>query len=362
MPFKGDRRLGGPHDNEASLNGTSSDFVSVPAYGTVLSGPTDTSRYVNDYLGTPFYMPYSTTVYADGLGGQTSVETWGLQYYPAGWVTTTSQEDLPVSWGPYTLAGDGTTTLTGYANYGYNTLNHIEDGTGINYTAVASTTVTMADGYVIASNTMGTGADRYRITFNATTLTADIADYSTFPVYGEITGYYSSPVNYAALCQTFQIGTENGVQYANGYGGSFNSSSGITYNSAPEYLGHCGDQTNGWYFYHHVGNGNVNLGNAPAGFQLFYEYGESSLQWNAPDGTNGSFVYSTSESFQNADGNGGINYSGNYWTASDGQVITSGSYNSLSGNDEYGNPQYVTEYYSLTFVSAFNSYNTNQWQ
>jgi hypothetical protein len=78
MPFKGDRRLGGPHRNEATLNGTSSDFDSVLAAGTVISGPTDTSRNALDAVGNLFYMPYSTTVYADGLGGQNSIETWGL--------------------------------------------------------------------------------------------------------------------------------------------------------------------------------------------------------------------------------------------------------------------------------------------
>lgn len=123
MPFKGDMRLGGRHSNVASLNGTASDFVSVPAYGTVLFGPTDTSRIEYDFLSTPFYMPYSTTVYADGLGGQTSVETWGLQYLPAGWVTGNS----------FSTNNVYVNELGGSYNAGQNTHRQIEDGTGINY-------------------------------------------------------------------------------------------------------------------------------------------------------------------------------------------------------------------------------------
>jgi len=123
MPFKGDMRLGGRHSNVASLNGTASDIVSVPAYGTVLSGPTDTSRYESDYIQNSFYMPYSTTVYADGLGGQNSVETWGLQYLPAGWITGNSYTDNIVYVYP----------LSNSYSAGQDTHRQIEDGTGINY-------------------------------------------------------------------------------------------------------------------------------------------------------------------------------------------------------------------------------------
>ena len=209
MPFKGDMRLGGRHSNVASLNGTASDFVSVPAYGTVLSGPTDTSRNENDFLGTPFYMPYSTTVYADGLGGQTSVETWGLQYYPAGWVTATSQNLLFLSWGPYTLAGDNSVTLNGTWNYAVENINHIEDGTGINYTAVVNTVIDEANGFIISSSDMGTGADRWRVVFDGQA-SATIVDFSTYPAYGTVVGAYSNDLLYNAPCQNFVIGTENG--------------------------------------------------------------------------------------------------------------------------------------------------------
>ena len=146
MPFKGDMRLGGPHDNEANLNGTSSDFDGVLEAGTVISGPTDTSRYETDFIGQSFLMPYSTTVYADGVGGQNAVETWGLQYLPAGWVTATSVTEHTI----YIQEIDQT-FVVGYDNY-----HNIEDGTGINTATIVSQTMA-ADGDVIYGPFGGTG-------------------------------------------------------------------------------------------------------------------------------------------------------------------------------------------------------------
>lgn len=354
MPFKGDTRLGGRHNNVATLNGTSSEFNSVPAVGTVLSGPTDTSRYVNDFLGQPFYMPYSTTVYADGLGGENPVETWGLEYLPAGWVTTTSNLSQTGTYS-YTTQFENYTP-DGEFTWGYETLAHTEDGTGINYTVVASETVTMQEGLVLASDTGGTGADRYRVVFNSAAVgRTELQDFTMHPVFGDILGYYSDPVNYTATCQTFQIGVDNGVYQADGYGGQF-ASGGVTWDS-PSYLGHCGNQVDGWEFYHHDGNGNVALGQAPAGFLLYSDSGSSSFPWSAPDGTSGTFNYATSENFQNADGNGGINYNGNSWNATEGDVITSGTYVSGQTYDP-STDSYIDDYspYNLTYIYQNDSH------
>ena len=351
MPFKGDMRLGGRHSNVASLNGTASDFVSVPAYGTVLSGPTDTSRFENDFLGTQFYMPYSTTVYANGLGGQTSVETWGLQYYPAGWVTATSQNPLYVSWGPEELDGYSNTVLSGTWNYAMENLNHIEDGTGINYTAVVSTVVAESNGYIIASSQMGTGADRWRVVFSASggyNFSAVIQDFSMELMYGTYVSSGSNAVNYAAPCQNFQIGVQYTTQYADGYGGSYSvPSGGATYDGA-SYLGHCGSQQNGWHFYHHDGSGNVTEGYAPSGFVLYSASSSSSFGWSAPDNTSGNYTYATNESTETASDNvGGISYGGSSWNAPNGQEIYAGSY--TSGQDESGND--IIQYFTVNFTT-----------
>ena len=127
MPFKGDMRLGGRHSNVASLNGTASDFVSVPAYGTFLSGPTDTSRNEADFVGALFFMPYETNYYADGLGGEYPVEVWGLQYFPAGWRTNRVEVTS------YTFSITNHQNQISVITYAIDKIDYIEDGTGINY-------------------------------------------------------------------------------------------------------------------------------------------------------------------------------------------------------------------------------------
>ena len=367
MPFKGDRRLGGPHDNEAHLNGTSSDFDSVPAYGTVISGPTDTSRYVNDYLGTPFYMPYSTTVYANGTGGTYSVETWGLQYLPAGWVTSQTVVQLEVSWPTtqlggylygYADGGDPRTVDGNTVNVGYETFNNIEDGTGINYSASASQTFTYANGDTLASGQYGTGADRWRVTFNQFGITANFTDYTAYAVYGTITGYESGDITYSAPCQTFNIGTYSGPMLANGYGNSFSGGTSNTFNGA-SYLGACADTVGNWNaWYYHDGNGNVTTGNAPAGFQLSSSTSESSFAWSAPDGSSGTYTYQTCTTTNTADGTGQSYEQTNCSGASSGDVIASGSYVTGQSTDENGNSYDVYSNYSLTYNGA-GGYNTS---
>jgi hypothetical protein len=77
MPFKGDMRLGGPHDNEATLNGAGED---IPSGNTFLradryvypiaEGGAELSYY---YDGVTHYVPTQTAevdVYSDGLGGE----------------------------------------------------------------------------------------------------------------------------------------------------------------------------------------------------------------------------------------------------------------------------------------------------
>lgn len=355
MPFKGDTRLGGRRNNAANLNGTSSEFDSVPVVGTVLSGPTDTSRYVNDYLGTPFYMPYSTTVYADGLGGQTSVETWGLQYYPAGWVTTISSTSQFVAWGFATTSESLTTN--GVLEWGLITDKHVEDGTGINYTAYLSTTCDFTDGQVLASDQVGTGADRYRVTFDLASKTATFHDFTIYPANGTINGYSSGNLTYVAPCQTFDIGTYSIPNLADGYGGEVAGSTTNNYYAAT-YLGLCGNQTDGWLFYYHDGNGNVSTGNAPSGFTLSESPSSSSFQWSAPDGTAGTFTYQNCNWITIADGNGGSYGSGGCSDASNGEVIASGSYVNGSTTDEYGNTTDTYGNYQLTY-NGVGGYNTN---
>ncbi len=99
MPFKGDMRLGGPHDNEARLNGTS-DGPSVPTAGTII-GTLSNTAYVlgpvvgyyhyasggNEYISAEAYTQRCTVnIIADGIGGQSYDYTTAtnIEYYPSG--------------------------------------------------------------------------------------------------------------------------------------------------------------------------------------------------------------------------------------------------------------------------------------
>lgn len=359
MPFKGDMRLGGRHSNVATLNGTASDLVSVPAAGTVLSGPTDTSRYVNDFLGTPFYIPYSTTVYADGLGGQNSVETWGLQYLPAGWVTTTSQDPQYLSW-DFVTEFDNLTT-SGTIQWGYNTLNHIEDGTGINYTSIALTTETIARGSVLASSDNGTGADRYRVVFNPDYAFSDalFQDFTMYPVLGTNLGGANSGHNYITTpCSSIIAGGwGNPDAFADGYGSSYDD--GSSYSNYDDYpAGSFLEECNGEYLYS-SGSGNYHTGFAPLGWPISTSYSYS-LHWQSPnfnyDNIEGDFNYSAGGCSGTADGYGGMNNpSCGGWNAALGDPITNGMYYYQVGTGNFDeNNSEIMENHQVVWSYTYN--------
>jgi len=96
MPFKGDMRLGGPHDNEARLNGSSEGGPSVPSAGTII-GTADNVTYVlgpvAEYTLPSSVYPYSVytqkcsvPIVADGIGGQSYdySNAFNIEYYPSG--------------------------------------------------------------------------------------------------------------------------------------------------------------------------------------------------------------------------------------------------------------------------------------
>lgn len=99
MPFKGDMRLGGPHDNEANLNG-SSDMDGAPSAGTIIGTLNDTAYILGPVVGYYYYTlggneyVYGETytqrctvnIIADGIGGQSYDYTTAtnIEYYPYG--------------------------------------------------------------------------------------------------------------------------------------------------------------------------------------------------------------------------------------------------------------------------------------
>jgi len=88
--------------------------------------------------------------------------------------------------------------------------------------------------------------------------------------------------------------------------------------------------------------------------------GSSSLSWNAPDGSSGTFTYSSWGYTTYADGNGGSWTSSGGWSANYGDVIQGGSYQSQIDLDENGNPIYVWASYSICY-DGNGGYYTNYY-
>lgn len=359
MPFKGDMRLGGPHDNERSLNGTSSDFESVPAYGTLLSGPSDTSRWEGDFVGNQFFMPYSTSVYANGLGGSYSVETWGLQYYPAGWVTGTTTSILDQSWA-FTAACDNTQSTSGSAPYLQENYRFVEDGTGINTQTLFDTTPLRTHGEVIASYNDG-NTDRWRVVWDAVNQSWAFEDFTCYPTYGTILNYVGGDL-YATTdtCGDLVVGSYSGTEQADGYGASFQNVSN-SYSPYGTYLGVCGTMPNWDAWYYSNGNGGMYTDYPPSGFELSNTSFGSSFTWNAPDGTSGSYTYANGYEIVTATGGGNTSTNSGGWSAQMYEVFQSGTYSYDTGNvDENNEPIYATGNYNLKY-DGNGGYITETW-
>jgi hypothetical protein len=163
MPFKGDLRLGGPHDNEARLNG-SSDGPSVPAAGTVMSSE---QRPITVSVAVSVYHPEQGNVnvqigtgvfnlLADGQGG--TYEVLGTAVYvPAGEWVGPRLDDVE----PHTASFDlGGGDYLYYQNGQYSVSRYISDGVGgVTFGQYAETY-----GDFFAYGTPVTGAPQYEIT------------------------------------------------------------------------------------------------------------------------------------------------------------------------------------------------------
>lgn len=153
MPFKGDMRLGGPHDNGARLNGSSEGGPSVPPAGTII-GTADNVTYVlgpvAEYTLPSSVYPYSVytqkcsvPIVADGIGGQSYdySNAFNIEYYPSGTMIAldayTTPTYLQTDWGSFengsasvSLVHDGygsITTETGSVSYTYYGMEFYQD-------------------------------------------------------------------------------------------------------------------------------------------------------------------------------------------------------------------------------------------
>jgi hypothetical protein len=183
----------------------------------ILLRTVDTSRNELDFAGNSFLIPYSTSFFTNGSCGETSVETWGLEYLPAGWVTNTGTDDIGVDWN-YTTSD--LQNITGYAAISWQAWQDREDGTGINYRVNVMGGDYVPDGATLDSYNDGNSV-RWRVTRSGNG--TSFADYTMYPTYGtfiEVT--YDDQLIYIAETDTNErAGEAQNDNFADGYGGVY---------------------------------------------------------------------------------------------------------------------------------------------
>lgn len=223
-----------PNDKSINLGGLGSvssfnEFGgNFPPYGTFLYS-TDTSRFENDAISVQYWMPYTTNFYANGQGGEYWQETWGLQYFPAGWVTSVSINTTQDSWDFYTF--DNTHT-TGNVDVLQETFHNTEDGTGIN-TPILYQSVLLTSPYQIIDSYFDGNTFRWYVQRNASNNGNELLDYTMYYQYGYGLGqsYGDAQLWISEASQWVVAGTEYYDNIADGYGGSI-SNLAYTYWSA----------------------------------------------------------------------------------------------------------------------------------
>ncbi len=347
MPFKGDLRLGGPHDNEANLNG-SSDGPSVPTYGTLLStennvlwsyangGPS--FSYDPQGTGVTEYSSSKVTVdiRADGIGGQ---------FYD--WSNTRNQTYIP--YGTvfnYSYASGNTyVTVSGQTHQsGTFTTNHVHDGYG-SWTAIDS--YSYFSGYFLTvydapyhttyyGNDYVVGEVDIDYSHNGSGGTTSQVVNPQYYAYGTYVGTRTQNLYIYIDGNSYQSGTSIYDIYSDGNGNAYDSGAAqsTTYVSSGTFI-----DTIGGNNYYHDGSGYWYISNNPS-------YGSST--GNSNGGTN--YIDINGTQYENGsyssteyhDGNGGT-----YWESSSSYQPYGYTFTSTSSSywDEYGNESTYTTYY-----------------
>ncbi len=309
MPFKGDERLGGPHDNEASLNGTS-DAPPVPVSGTYLRTdsnvlwPIAVGGGFNDFIDANnehhdvANQTATVQVKADGIGGE---------YYD--WNTATNVQYLPngtaIGVGQTTFVTDISVEINSYLyKVGETTSSFVHDGYG-SFTSVTTSTSYYQEGTFLVTTQ---GHDLYYNYYGTDFLigTKDINFYSD----GE-GGYDSADGTHYPYQNYTPVGYRSGSQVS-----VYVSELGNSYTAGTE------------YFEVYVYNGEATDSGAAAGTD-WYQSGTLIVEgqyyyWNG-DGT-----YSYSEPAQ---------------TGPTGNTSSGDNYININGTDYYNGTYSGTEYY-----------------
>lgn len=208
MPFKGDERLGGPHDNEAKLNG-SSDGPSVPVAGTFLRTENNVPWPI-EYGGGYFDFVDANNQHYD-VSNQTvtvSVKANGIggEYYD--WATYSNPQYRPFGY----AIGVGQTTYTTqinveisgfYYQVGEELNAYVHDGNG-SFSSTNTSTNYSANGTFLVTTQ---GHDLYYDYYGTSFLigTKDVNFYSN----GQ-GGYYSNDGSHYPYPDNTVVGTRSG--------------------------------------------------------------------------------------------------------------------------------------------------------
>lgn len=347
MPFKGDMRLGGPHDNEANLDG-SSDGPSVPIAGTLIRTenlvpfPSINGGLTGSYYGSTFTSQRVTVdVKADGIGGE--YYDWAnvrnVEYYPSTQIIQAGYSSGDTN---LNVAGNDFANGTYYTSIYHDGNGGFREETTYWYASnngMPFTTVTDAPlyrEYLGQSYLVGTKDIEYFHNGNGGYTTVD----GGFETYGDNTNVGSRSVNlYKNVPDTgtnqYQYATETYDVYVwQGWPTDSGAATSTTYIPSGTFI----DTINGSNYYW-SGNGDYYEYNMPS-------YG--SPTGNSTSGTN--YIDINGTQYENGsysstefhDGNGGTYWDGSSSYQSYGYTFTS---TSSSYWDEYGNESTYTTYY-----------------
>lgn len=191
-----------------------------PPYGTFLYS-VDSSHTENDAIGTSFFMPFTKNYYANGTGGEYWSEVWGLQYYPAGWVSSVTSNTTQDS---YFYTTSDYTSVSGTVDITSETVYNTEDGTGIN-TPISQGVNYLVSPYQIVHANFDGYAYRWFVERDGNNSGWNFNDYTMYSPYGTGLGQTTDD----ALIWINEInnyvvaGTNYYDVLADGYGGSFSS-------------------------------------------------------------------------------------------------------------------------------------------
>ncbi len=338
MPFRDDRRLGGPRNNELTLNGTT-DGPDFPAAGTILgvaTGLNKTEVYGGQLLSytygettyTDYQEIYDVNLVANGTGGEYLDYSNGfnVRYKPAGTVVATSLFTEP----SYLYFDQN---ANNYEN-GYNTGEIRHDGSGSLYLTsftTYNTTSVFYEGdtgvyYELDGTSYQVGnATRYYSHDGQGGYT--YSDGNVVYYYqGFVVGSGSTPIYYGIDNVDYTIGQSTYDVISNGMGQAEYNGTGSTYYDYGTYI-----TTYDGYNYYSDGTGGVYTEQVPS----YPEYGTTT--GNTSNGTN--YIDINGTQYENGsysgteynDGNGGYYWDYSYSYQYYGYEFTSGYYSDGNG-------------------------------